>query len=1178
MASFEQNLKNTASQASAYSLTTSETGSGYDVTTDTFTVSDKYLWYEEYKDDDYATIDSAKNIKISSSQVNLTQEANSQVIPFLMDRYCDGIDLMDMFLQIRFVNSQKDESTIAPINVMYSDTKIKFYFLVPAEATAIAGKLKMEIIAEGTNERGQVYRWRTKPNEEINILQSLVGNGVIEPTQGWDSYIEIVNKSVLQAQTAAEEAKEQAETAQLIAEEVQEKLNNSADIVADQVIADLQVILEQYYTADEVDILIENMDFTEVLAEVEKKIDAIDGLANLKVEYDNTTNTMTFKNGETVIVSHILNTNPTAEWTSTFRGTVKEDIDAAVKTVSDEMTVVQRQVTENTTAIQNIEDTHYTSEETDVLLGNKADAIEVSNIKTSVAKVETKANTNADNITIVSEKVSELEETIGSMNTEAPLEYDVNYNAETGVFQFVEIEEDVETVKKQFTITGGSGGSGSATTTTVKIERITSSPVTVTKNDRVIIKYSFSSIDSAGDTTDAGSATWKVGSSVVATSIALQGDNEFDITDYLTVGSQKITLSITDSAGTVAVKTWTVQVIDLYIDSTFSDKFTYPLGDITFAYTPYGAVSKEVHFILDGKEIGSVTTTNSGLPMSYTIPAQTHGAHLLDVYMTATVNGTSIETNHIVKDILWYDETSNVPVIGCVTQKFTALQYDSTNIEYTVYDPNTETPKVTLAIDDEVVSTLTLESPTQIWQYKSTEIGVHTLTITCGSVVKTIKATITELDIDVEPVTANLAFDFNPVGYSNNDENRLWTNGIISMTVSDNFDWTNGGYQIDANGDQYFCIKAGTSANIDYKLFEDDAKKNGKEMKLVFKTTNVQNVEAKFLSCVDNTTGSDFIGIEMFAHEAYIYGATADHLQLPYSEEDIIEFEFNISKNTEAVPMVMGYEDGVSTRPLVYDSSFNFTQNTAKTISLGSEYCDLHIYRMKVYNSSLTATDILNNFIADARSADEMINRYNRNQIYNENGLLDPDTLAEKCPNLRIIKISAPYFTNNKSDKVPNTTITHIYKDGDPTLDNWTAYDCCHSGQGTSSNNYGAAGRNLDLIMKTVDDYGNNPYIVLGDGKTRTDKVSLTRTSVPVNYFNLKVNIASSNNLTNPMLARRYNEFNPYTRPFVREDESVIPYIKDTMEFYNCVVFIQETNTDMSTHREFADNNWHKVA
>ena len=175
---------------------------------------------------------------------------------------------------------------------------------------------------------------------------------------------------------------------------------------------------------------------------------------------------------------------------------------------------------------------------------------------------------------------------------------------------------------------------------------------------------------------------------------------------------------------------------------------------------------------------------------------------------------------------------------------------------------------------------------------------------------------------------------------------------------------------------------------------------------------------------------------------------------------------------------------------------------------------------------------------------------------------------------MRIIKIDAPHFTNNKSDKVINTTIQCIFKNGDPILDNWTAYNSQHSGQGTTSNEYGDAGRNLDAIMNNSGIEGVEPYIILGDGVTRVDKISLTRNSVEVDYLNIKVNIASSENANNALLQKRYNQYNPYLRPIRLSN----PKVKDTMEFQNCVVFIRENDEDISTHREFNDCEWHFYA
>ena len=96
----------------------------------------------------------------------------------------------------------------------------------------------------------------------------------------------------------------------------------------------------------------------------------------------------------------------------------------------------------------------------------------------------------------------------------------------------------------------------------------------------------------------------------------------------------------------------------------------------------------------------------------------------------------------------------------------------------------------------------------------------------------------------------------------------------------------------------------------------------------------------------------------------------------------------------------------------------------------------------------------------------------------------------------------------------------------------------------------------------------------LGDGKTTSKTVTLTRDSVPNAFYNIKVNIASSENQNNAQFARRYNEFNPVVRPAKVND----PHVKDTMEFYNCVVFIRENSEDLTKHREFNDTNYHFYA
>lgn len=1111
-----------------------------------------YVSYDDFSDDNISTISNNKDINLDSSQFNITQEENSQYIPFEMPRYYDGFDLVDTVISIHYTTKSGRHGATKPVNVFYNNEKIRFGWLVDAGATLDAGTLAFEIHAYGTvtgsDGKPNAYVWKTKSNKSLNVLQSLcdceeVTNN-IDIDGSWVQKLvtdvatkvadEIKNVEVGEQVTAAENAAAAAEQSANSAKQYAESASSAATVA-------VNTALRDYATKVYVDEAVAGVDVSEQLKNYVQTSD-------LEENYYN-------KTGSDAKLNATLEDYATKREVSD--AIANADISAKLNDYYTKSETYNR--TEIDEKVANVE-VDLSGYATEAYVNNKTDGLTSS------------VSANAENISSLGETVASLQNTVNSIDTSPRLTYNAVYNdtddPNSGENKFVlyEIENEgvegaeVKTPKASFTIVGGSGGGG--TSSTLKINYVTTSPLIVTTNDKVIIKYNFSGTDSGGDIVSDGTATWKVNGKVVATNTAVSGENSFDITDYISIGTQKVLLTITDDAGSLATKTWTVQQIDVKIESDFNDTITYPLGEVAFSYKPFGSIDKTIHFKLDGVELPSVETKVSGIPMSYSLPSQTHGSHLVEAYIVAELNNETIESNHIFKDIIWYNASSDVPVIGCVQQNFVAKQYDNINIKYTVFDPSTETPTVSLAIDGKTVSTLTLDTPTNIWQFKSGDVGSHVLTITCGETVKTINATIEKLDVEVSPVTAGLAFDFNPVGKSNNDADRLWSDGDVSMTVSDNFDWVNGGYQIDENGDQYFCIKSGTNAVINYNLFADDPKRNGKEFKVVFKTTNIKNRNTSFISCMNNN-----IGLDMKVEGANIYSSN-NSLYSPYCEEDIIEFEFNINKDTD-IPMVLTYEDGVGNRPMIYTSDASFIQTTPQPITIGSVDCDVYIYRMKAYSNSLSDSDILSNFIADARNADEMVSRYNRNQIYDENGLLDPYVLAEKCPDLRVILVDAPWFTNDKSNKVDDTIITMIYKNGDPILDNWVCTGARHSGQGTSSNEYGYSGRNMDLIMD-----GDSALFTLGDGTTTSKTISLTRDSVPTDYLNVKVNIASSENQNNAQMTMRFNEYQPYKRTARLKDSK----IRDCMEFYNCVVFIKERNEDISTHREFTDTNWHYYA
>lgn len=1108
----------------------------YDNEEETFERSGNYTWFTDYSDDQWSYIDKNKDIQLDANQINITQEANSQVIPFEMPRYYDGIDLMQMTIQIHYLNADKEENYASPINVSYSNTKIRFYWLVANDATAKEGDLQFEIMASGAvsipnTDTTKNYLWRTRPNGHLNVLKSLTGKQMVDPTGNdwYTQFLATMSQKVGEAQVAADQAKQSAQDAKDAVASVDEKLS-------------------QFYKKDEVD------GFVTMLR---GEIADVDGLANFNVQYDNDTRTLTFLNGAVEITKIQLNTDPSAEWVSMYNGIVDGKISAAVTPVQTELTEYK---TSNDAAVQELKNSvgdlpetlkssYYNKEATDALLEKKADKTTVDVLSSDVSGLKNTVGGIQTSVDLANADIAKIQETLKDFKPDenSGREYDITY--EDSKLNLLENG----TIKTTVIIEGGGGGGGGSTST-ITIERVGDSSLTIIKGDTATVEFNFTSVDNSGEDTGDATGVWYVGNTKVATSTVYQGKNSFDITQYLHNGDNKIKLQVTDSVGSMGSKSWNINIVEFYLESIFDDSLVYS-GEVTFRFTPYGNINKDISFTLDGKKLGSVTTAVTGRQMTYAIPAQRHGAHLLEVTMTANINGKAVTSNAIYKDIMWTEEGNNTPIISCATKEFTTKQYSTTGIVYTVYNPASSTASITLEVDGIKTSTLTVGRTAQTWSFKSSDVGTHILTITCGETVKTITAHTEDLGITIEPVKTGLMLDFNPAGRSNADVNRLWSSGSNKMTVSDNFDWVNGGYQIDEDGDTYFCVKAGTTATISYKLFADDAKKSGKNFKLVFKTTNVRNYDATAVTCLNGGVGLNIQAqkVTLTSHQ--------NSIELPICEDDFLEFEFNILPDKQFREMVL-WCDGIPCRVELYDTSDSFTQAAPVGITIGSDDCDVIVYRMKSYGMNLTDDEILDNFIADAKNAEEMVSRYMRNDITDASGELTPDLLAEKCPDLRIIKISAPTFTTGKKNEVSNTTIQQIYKNGRAKEDNWTATGS-HKGQGTSSDHYGDSARNIDINCKGGFTFGDD---------TTGATYALTENSVPEKYFNIKVNVASSENANNALLADDFNAFNPYIRQAKKDD----PKVRDTMAFYPCVVFIQETDTTNAT--VFDDGQWHFYA
>ena len=144
-------------------------------TGDEWILDSRYQYYSEYHDDAISVVDGLKYIVMDDSQVNISQEANSQYVPFEMSRYYDGFDLTTTTISFFFVDAAGVDGTDDPVNVYYNSEKIRFAWLLDARVTSTVGTVQFEIHATGTNSKGEHYVWKSRPTDALTVLPSISG-------------------------------------------------------------------------------------------------------------------------------------------------------------------------------------------------------------------------------------------------------------------------------------------------------------------------------------------------------------------------------------------------------------------------------------------------------------------------------------------------------------------------------------------------------------------------------------------------------------------------------------------------------------------------------------------------------------------------------------------------------------------------------------------------------------------------------------------------------------------------------------------------------------------------------------------------------------------------------------------------------------------------------------------
>lgn len=659
-----------------------------------------------------------------------------------------------------------------------------------------------------------------------------------------------------------------------------------------------------------------------------------------------------------------------------------------------------------------------------------------------------------------------------------------------------------------------------------------------------VIPFTWSSTI-AGEPTGTGLMEWTVNGSRVAMEAVEQGEVEFDIRPHLAAGAQNsVVLKITDIYGTMRMMSFDITVTSYGLSWNLEETAVYA-GTLTVRLTPTGSGVKMIKVAVDGSVISVVNSTTTGRNVSVVVPAQTHGAHTIEAWME--VPSLGLETPKLVHVGVWLSQGVNTPIVGVLTPQVEVSQYGTAQVRWFVIDPAAETARVELKADGMSVNILeNVGRQVQTWAYKATTIGEHTLTIHCGDGVGAVQLNVTDLGNEVRPVTAGLELDLDPAGHSNAEAGKanfgyLDAEGVNHpLAFSENFDWVGGGFREDEEGVTAFVIKRGCSVTFDRSLFDSDCRQTGKHLKLIFRSENVRNYDAKLMDC---KSGS--VGLTVHAQNATV-SSQLESMQVHYCEGRKVEMDVCIQSEGEDSLAWIDLKAIQSCPPIKYGATDTWGQSNSVPLVIGSEDADVWVYRMKLWGNSLNRYEVLDEHIACAGSPVEMGERYLRNDIYNTDGSINLSKVAQNNPGLRVIHLKAERMTTGKEDEVTGDLELTYAAGGDK--HHLSAQGVTFKAQGTSSLEYMLAALNLDVDFSTATSFVN------GLGEAVTD-YAMGPDSVPVSYFNLKANVASSESCNNVCLAEEYNTWNPYVCEPRKQDERV----RDTVEGHPCAVFFTST-------------------
>lgn len=684
---------------------------------------------------------------------------------------------------------------------------------------------------------------------------------------------------------------------------------------------------------------------------------------------------------------------------------------------------------------------------------------------------------------------------------------------------------------------GGSGGGGGALPTIESSFNLDSAD----SQDIITIPIYFVS-PNLGD----GMCYINVNGIEIAKQTIQQGDNNIKI-GPLGNGVFKIEIKAKDRGNMYTNKlSWTIVCGGIEINLLSNFNTFIAIGqEVTFDYEIVTNLTDDtyLHLTVDGKE--QIIKTSAG-KHSQVLKDLGLGIHPVTYYAEVGKYRTiSYDVNIVItnSESLYLSSKTKSPL--------TVIDGNPAVIDYTVSKVSEENFIITFTLDGSS-STGTIKSGAYTWSNNSLSIGTHTLNIT----VKDSDKNTASLDFTIQ-VNEDTEFEkvegskYKLVAWWDASDNKsnlyqdrnIWRDKIGGIEGKlHNFNYASNGWMSDLNTKEYWLECNGNAyVEIPYAPFKNNFESGG-TIDILFKTSDVGNVDARVLDITDSTNES--LGCFINTYQACI--RSENHKSdVTISEDEYVRVTFVIDRDERYGKV---YVDGIPTDGFsLTDAQLsnkkileNFAHDSYIYLNSikGDGYGTCCIKHLRIYDRALTHNEVITLMISDIEDRQEQRRKYNF--------CFDNKTLPKMY-----LTFNRANLDSDKNNKIP-LTITYDSPDTENCGTGFSSSRCSIYAQGTSSLGFVIPNFNIVLADDSGADMYYNPFFKTGKEET---------------LFCLKANYMDSSNINNVGLAAIANDllfdentYNPAQIKDMQDNVLEKPEVRHTIAGFPIYVYVKDTS------------------